>query len=172
MKFTEHDEEQPDDSDISDVIDISIELNVMSPNPFVPLLLKSKARNKNGRQIIDEHGQIIERYSLSGDILTMPCCKGRTQKFEMHKYHGPIPLRKDNEPTTKTAQGFWEMYKKWCDTGKLIKGNTCWIPACKRKKTTPKTKPTKPPTAKTTSSRKHAKAASIPRTNKKHRKNT
>ena len=39
---------------------------------------------------------------------------------EMHKYHGPCPLRKDGEHAQRVARGFWDAFKAWEDGGKLV----------------------------------------------------
>ena len=33
--------------------------------------------------------------------------------FEMHGYHGPIPLRKDLEARMNVPAGFWDMWKRF-----------------------------------------------------------
>jgi hypothetical protein len=52
----------------------------------------------------------------------MPCmkiesgyiCYGEAYKykgyyFELHKYHGPCPLKKNSDPSRRTPKGFWDM---------------------------------------------------------------
>ncbi|MFA5054371.1 MAG: hypothetical protein WC565_09945 [Parcubacteria group bacterium] len=33
--------------------------------------------------------------------------------FENHSYLGPVPLRKDGEPSMRTPKGFWESVERW-----------------------------------------------------------
>ena len=35
------------------------------------------------------------------------------QKFEMHPYCGPWPLKKNGEPRASIPSGFWKVWKKW-----------------------------------------------------------
>ena len=55
-----------------------------------------------------------EATGMSGVIM---CCSPVYEynglKFEMHRYCGPIPLRKDGEPRERIPQAFWDSFQEW-----------------------------------------------------------
>ena len=37
------------------------------------------------------------------------------QRFEMHPWCGPCPLKKNGDPKTNIPNSFWPMFKRWQD---------------------------------------------------------
>lgn len=52
---------------------------------------------------------------------------GRTYKFEMHRYCGPMLLRKDGEPSTAKRQPsqFLHAVSCWAQQGERVKDGLC-----------------------------------------------
>ena len=67
----------------------------------------------------DENGRRVGHMSLSGPTLRMPV-GNRLVPFELHRYFGPVPLRKDGCLTQRVARGFWDAFEAWKASGKLV----------------------------------------------------
>lgn len=56
---------------------------------------------------IDKHGNMNGHYSVS------PIYQFKGMIFEMHRYLGPIKLKKDMEPAAAMGRKFWEIWDEW-----------------------------------------------------------
>lgn len=66
--------------------------------------------------------------SMGGKLLIIPLSDGRECLFEMHSYHGPIPLnKKTHGQLIRVPRGFWEAFDRWVDGGKKVDGDRCVI---------------------------------------------
>lgn len=76
--------------------------------------------------IVDEQKRVIGHVSLAGPILKMPV-GNKVIPFEMHRYFGPMPLRKDGEARVRTPQRFWDACEAWIRCGKTMIGDVCCV---------------------------------------------
>ena len=67
---------------------------------------------------------LVERGRIVGVICGFePVYRFRGFLFELHSYHGPIPLRRDNlEPRLTIPRGFWDA---WEEFRLLLEGDRC-----------------------------------------------
>lgn len=82
-----------------------------------------------------EVGKVVGHISLGGRELLMPIGK-RTVLFEMHRYHGPMPVNKKTGcGLERIPEAFWDAYERWDLGGQLVDGDLCvlreWCPECK-----------------------------------------
>lgn len=55
--------------------------------------------------------------------------RGKKRYFEMHRYFGPMPTRKNGEPlATRWPAYVWDAVQAWIDAGKPMKGDECIWP--------------------------------------------
>lgn len=76
--------------------------------------------------IVDSTNRVTGHVSLAGPILKMPI-GSKLIDFEMHRYFGPIPLRKDGEVRERIPRGFWDAFEAWDKVGRLMSGDICCV---------------------------------------------
>lgn len=76
--------------------------------------------------IVDSTNRMTGHVSLGGPILKMPV-GGKLIDFEMHRYSGPMPLRKDGEVRERIPRGFWVAFEAWDKVGRLMSGDICCV---------------------------------------------
>ena len=90
----------------------------MTAKPFIP---------PSQHVDIIQRGRRVGTMSVGGPILFIRCGR-REVAFEMHNYHGPIPVDKRNGVELKRIpSGFWKAFEAWVRGGKLVDGDRCVI---------------------------------------------
>lgn len=76
--------------------------------------------------IVDAKNRVTGHVALAGPILKMPV-GDKVIDFEMHRYFGPMPLRKDGEVRERIPRGFWVAFEAWDKNGRLMIGDVCCV---------------------------------------------
>ena len=74
--------------------------------------------------LLNEKRQVVGHVSLTGPVLFMPT-PTKTIPFEMHSYHGPIPLRRDGQQSRRVPREFWPAFEAWQASGMLVENYEC-----------------------------------------------
>ena len=90
--------------------------------PFEPFVMPSQTG-----YLTNDRSKVVGTITFAGEILRMPCAK-KVQRFEMHRYFGPMPCNKDGDEAERVASDFWDCFERWELGGKLVDSDLCFVP--------------------------------------------